>query len=78
MRAFGYASRSLATQPERMVSATMLSPTASSRSSPPSARTRRVRRRWAQSCGGGVNRPSGISARIFAIWPSDRSGERER
>ena len=35
MRAFGYASRSFATQPERMVSATMLSPTASSRSSPP-------------------------------------------
>ena len=74
MRAFGYAACNWATQPERMVSLTMLSPRASSRSSPPSVRMRRVRVSRVQSAGGGVNCPAGMSFWIAAIWASERQG----
>ena len=78
MAAFGYASCSLATQPERIVSFTMLSPTAMIRNAPPAVRMRRVRCSGAQSGVGVRNWPAGISAWMAAICASDRSGVRNR
>ena len=61
-----------------MVSLTMLSPMASSRSSPPWVRMRRVPCRQVQSGSGEVKRPAGISRWIEAICSSDRSGVANR
>jgi len=62
------------TQPERMVSLTILSPKAISRRSPPSVRICRVRRRRFQSFSGGVNVPAGMADWILSICSTDRHG----
>ncbi len=68
------ASPSFANQAERIVSATILSPNASTCKSPPSVRVRFVRCRYFQSGFGGVNSPFTISDWIFATCSSDLCG----